>query len=67
MSSMLRFFVEFEDNNGILVTGGAIDAILRDEEHSEDDSEGEEEIQIQMKHKAINRLSCKSTAVMSNS
>jgi hypothetical protein len=45
------------------VTGDAIDAILRDEEHSEDDIEGEEERQIQMKHKAINRLSCKSTCV----
>ena len=67
MSSMLRFFVEFEDNNGILVTGGAIDAILGDEEHSEHGCDDEEEIQIQIKHKAINRLSCKSTAVMSNS
>ena len=45
------------------MTGGAIDAILRDEEHSDHDSDGEEEIQIQMKHKAINRLSCKSSCM----
>ena len=46
-----------------MVTGGAIDAILRDEEHSDHDSDDEEEIRIQMKHKAINRLSCKSTFI----
>ena len=41
-----------------MVTGSAIDAILRDEEHSEHNSDDEDEIQIQMKNKAINRLSC---------
>ena len=46
-----------------MTTGGVIDAILMDEEHSEDDSDTDEAIQIQavMKHKAINRLSCKSS------
>ena len=45
-----------------MTTGGVIDAILMDEEHSEDDSDTDETRQIQtaMKHKAINRLSCKS-------
>ena len=45
-----------------MTTGGAIDAILMDEEHSEDDSDTDEAIQIQalIKHKTINRLSCKS-------
>ena len=45
-----------------MTTGGVIDAILMDEEHSEDDSDTDEAIQIQalMKHKTINRLSCKS-------
>ena len=63
MSSKRGFFVVFTNNIHFMVTGGAIDAILRDEEHSEHNSDDEDEIQIQMKHKAINRLSCKSSCM----
>ena len=45
--------------DGIVVIGSAIDAILRDEEHSEDNSNTDDDIPIQKKHHAINRLSCK--------
>ena len=47
----------------LLTAGGVIDVIIMDEEHSEDDSDTDNDIQIQavMKHKAINRLSCKSS------